>query len=86
MQEAYWPRHIKYSICCPVPGEVPPAGGYPTLGTPIGPGQGSTTSPSDLAKVPPPTWPGGVPPLWTDRRMDRHVSKHNLPSYYVRGR
>ena len=54
----------------------------------------------DLAGVPPPTWtwlgnppppppgPGWGTPLQvcTDRRMDRHVSKHNLPSYYVRGR
>ena len=31
------------------------------------------------------TWLGGGT-LWTDRRMDRHMSKHNLPSYYVRGR
>ena len=31
-------------------------------------------------------WMGVPPPQWTDRWMDRHVSKHNLPSYYVRGR
>ena len=40
-QEAYRPRCIKYSICCPVLGGVPlPCQGYPTLDTPIRPGQG----------------------------------------------
>ena len=66
---------------------------YPRLdgGTfPFGPGQGTTP--------PPPMGPGwGTPPppcldlakLGTspvDRQTDRHVSKHNLPSYYVCGR
>ena len=54
---------------------VLPGGGYPLPGVP-------------------PCW-GGPPcqggpamgyPCWTDRQMDRHVSKHNLPSYYVGGR
>ena len=51
----------------------------PGWGTPqAGPGWGTTSH--CLAR-----W-GNPPPLWTDRRMDRHVSKHNLPSYYVCGR
>ena len=64
-----------------------PEVGYPLLGYPPA-GPGWSNSP------PPPGWtqPGYPPPppqVWTDRRMDwwtRHVSKHNLPSYYVRGR
>ena len=43
----------------------------------------------DLTGVPSlaePDWGTPPPHLWTDRRMDRHVSKHNLPLYYVRGR
>ena len=37
---------------------------------PIGPGQGTT---------PIWTWLGSPPQVWTDRWMDGHVSKHNLP-------
>ena len=32
MQEAYRPRRIKYSICCPVLGGYPCQGEYPILG------------------------------------------------------
>ena len=65
-------------------GQGVPKVGYPPSGYPL------------PIRVPP-TWtwlgypprPGrGYPPpkVWTDRWMDRCVSKHNLPSYYVRGR
>ena len=48
--------------------------GYPPSGyPPPGPGQGT-----------PPPHPGVD--RQTDGWMDRHMSKHNLPSYYVRGR
>ena len=50
-------------------------GGYPKWGTPQ---QGYSSSW---------TWPGYPPRCGqTDWWMDRHVSKYNLPSYYVRGR
>ena len=52
----------------------PPAGTWP-------PPPGWTWPPPQLDLTPPGwTWP----PPWTDRLMDRHVSKHYLPSYYVR--
>ena len=65
-----------------------PCWGYPTWGNPqqwvppppAGPGWGTP---------PPPTWPGlGTPTVdkQTDGWTDTHVSKNNLPSYYVRGR
>ena len=92
-QEAYRPPCSKYSLCCPnwVP---PPRPGYPpSQGTPPGypPGQG--TPPSwTWQGTPPPRLPHDIlgnvakhcgiwvpPPLWTDRLMDRHVSKHYLP-------
>ena len=71
MQEAYRPRLIKYSMCCPVPwgggtpGNPPPAGvsprlGYPPILTCLG------------------GYPGQVPPPRCGQ-TDRHVSKHNLP-------
>ena len=55
--------------------------GVPEVGYPP-PGPGSSTPPPhlDLAQVPSPLL------VWTDRWMDRRVSKHNLPSYYVRDR
>ena len=52
----------------------PPQQGYPL------PGPGQSTPHLDLAGVPLPRCGQ------TDGWMDRHVSKHNLPSYYVRGR
>ena len=68
-----------------VPGWGTPTGqvGYPLAGH----GWGTPTPQLDPAAVPtpPPLRPGqvGYPLPWTDRRMDRHVSKHNLPSYAV---
>ena len=54
----------------PARGRVPEVG-YPLAGAPL--------PQLDLAGVPPWTWPGYPPPVWTDRMMDRHVSKHYLP-------
>ena len=66
----------------PRPGGVPPPAG-PGWGTPHWTWLGYPPQ-SDLAGVPPTpphqTWLGYPPPqVWTDRRMDKHVSKHNLP-------
>ena len=81
---------------------TPPAGYPPWQGTPQGtpPGQGTPLAgyppQAGPGRVPPPYWlPHGilgnvakhygirVPPCG---QTDRHVSKHYLPSYYVRGR
>ena len=63
-QEAYRPRCIKYSICCPVPGGVPHLG-YP----PSWPDQGVPhlryPPTLDLAGVPPPIWIWPGSPHWT---------------------
>ena len=60
-------------------GRIPEVGYPPSRGTPL-----------DLAWVPPPNLDlAGVPPLGVDRQMDGWTDmcqKHNLPSYYVRGR
>ena len=64
----------------PIPGRGTPTGGilHPWMGyPPFGPGWGTPppirpgwgTPCLDLAGVPP-TWPGWVPPLWTDRWTD----------------
>ena len=77
-------------------GWAPPWLGYPPhlVGVPPWPGpMGGTWGGVPPVRLP----PAGVPPDWTwlgypprcgqtDGWMDRHVSKHNLPSYYVRGR
>ena len=59
-----------------------PEVGYPSVGVPHqGTPSHQGTPQLDLAGVPPP----GVD-RQTDGWMDRHVSKHDLPSYYVCGR
>ena len=70
-----------------------PEVGYPPLGYPLVrvPPAGVPPSWTWLGYPPPLAGPGrGIPLLGVDRQtdgwMDRHVSKHNLPSYYVRGR
>ena len=78
-QEAYWPRRIKYSICCPVPGG---GGGYPIParkvplvqtwlgggGFPI-PAGGTHLGYSPVrpgwGTTPHWTWLGNPPPIWT---------------------
>ena len=47
--------------------------GYPSL---AGPGWDTPLLPGQV----------GYLSRWTSRRIHRHVSKHNLPSYYVSGR
>ena len=64
-------------------GNPPPSG--PGRGTPIWTWLGYPLQ-LDLTGVPPPGQVGYPPCGQTDGWMDRHVSKHNLPSYYVRGR
>ena len=72
-------------------GGVPPArsnGGVPKVGYPP---VGVPSLPGPSRGTPLPTWtcPGYPPPPrcgQTESSPDRHVSKHNLPSYYVRGR
>ena len=55
-------------------------GGYPRWGNPpAGPGLDTLPPAAPGSGTPP-------PPVWTDRLMDRHVSKHYLSSYFVRGR
>ena len=77
-------------------------GGYPDLGTPPPPpGGGGGGVPGPRYPPPPPRLPHGIlgnvakhygiwvppPPCGqTDWWMDRRMSKHYLPSYYVRGR
>ena len=68
-QEAYWPRCIKYSICCPVPGgggtppRVPPIltwlGGTPSWGVPYL----RYPHPDPWSELPHPCW--GYPTLGT---------------------
>ena len=62
-------------------GGVPPPPHPPSVPPSTRPGWGTP---------PPRPGPGRGSPLGVDRQtdgwMDRHVSKHNLPSYYVRGR
>ena len=53
-----------------------PTASYPTLGAP----PAGVPLQLDLAGVPSHLDLAGVPPqVWTDRMMDRHVSKHYLP-------
>ena len=66
-----------------------PLGGYPDLGTPPGgvPGPGYPPTSWHSGKCCKALWDMGTPPCGqTDWWMDRRVSKHYLPSYYVRGR
>ena len=80
------------------PSEYPPVG-YPHQGTPLGyplarsnrgyPRWGIPHRVSPIG-VPPPPGTGWIPPPprcgQTESSPGRHVPKHNLPSYYVRGR
>ena len=65
---------------------VPPGRGTPSRGNPPLPwldlAGDNPLSHLDLAGVPPSPTRCGQTDWW----MDRHVSKHNFPSYYVRGR
>ena len=72
------------------PARVPPRPGYPPgwtwQGTPPSwTWQGTPlAAPWHSGKCCKALWDTGTPPV--DRQKDRHVSKHYLPSYYVRGR
>ena len=80
----------------PLPILTWPGGGGTYLGVPLPlswPGWGSTYLGLGLPTLGyplPPSWPGrgGVPTLGYPSPVltDRHMWKHNLPSYYVRGR
>ena len=88
-----WPGHPPGGV--PDPGTPP--GGVPDPGTPRG-GYLTRVPPPGGSGFPPAAswhsgkcckalWDMGTPPCGqTDWWMDRRVSKHYLPSYYVRGR
>ena len=75
---AYQVLHLLACMGGPPAGGVPLVRGYPS---PSGPGRGYPSVWILLGYLPPPAGPPCG--QWTNRRMDRHVSKHNLPSYYL---